>query len=250
MIKKLLHAIQYIKFYLSASNSKGHGTHSPLVYHFITEILNDTRNFYAYQDIDIVKKQLLSDNRKLNFLGKETSVASFMKEAIPTKYNKLLFRMVAYYKPNYIIEVGSSLGITTAYLASPEKRNLVQTIETNLELGVIASETLSSLALPNTTQSKGSLKEVVSKLSERTFGFILINHANWESEELAQHLLDFVEEDAIVIFVEINKNLQTKLFWDNLIYQQNKTISVTLFYFGIIFLKKEVLKKQQFTIRF
>ena len=95
-----------------------------------------------------------------------------------------------------------------------------------------------------------TFKEVVSKLSERTFGFILINHANWESEELAQHLLDFVEEDAIVIFVGINKNAETKLVWNHLISNLNKSISVNLFNFGIIFLKKEVLKKQQFTIRF
>ena len=242
--------LKRLQFYLKASNSKGHGTHSPLVYHFITEILNDTRNFYAYQEIDALKNKLISDKRKINISGKETSVSSFVKTSLPTKYNQLLFRMVAYYKPSYILEIGSSLGITTAYLASPDKKKGVHTIESNEPLAIISLQTVSSLALPNTSQSIGNIRKPFSEIPERKYGFILINHPNWESEEQIKDIFSIVEEDAIVIFVGINKNAETKLVWNHLISNLNKSISVNLFNFGIIFLKKEVLKKQQFTIRF
>ena len=33
-------ALKFIKYYLTASNGKGHGIHSPFVYEFVTKILN------------------------------------------------------------------------------------------------------------------------------------------------------------------------------------------------------------------
>src|SRR5690606_32159448 len=43
-------ARKYLHYYLTAANGKGHGIHSPFVYDFVRNVLNDKRNFYAYKE--------------------------------------------------------------------------------------------------------------------------------------------------------------------------------------------------------
>src|SRR5271156_3021211 len=51
----------YILYYIAASSGKGHGIHSPFVFDFIKDVLNDKRNFYAYSQIENLREQLLND---------------------------------------------------------------------------------------------------------------------------------------------------------------------------------------------
>ena len=246
MINKLQHTLQWLKFYLKAANSKGHGTHSPFVYHFITEILNDNRNFYAFQEIESLRKELLRAKRSINYNGKETNIRSILNTSIPTKYNQLLFRMVDFYKPSNVLEIGGSLGISTAYLASPDKTILVHTIEEENELSLLTQQTLKNLALNNATCIS---KELLLRQGKK-YGLVLINQSSWESEEIIQDLSPFVEEESVLIFTGINKSLNKKILWDKIVEQSMKTFSITLFDVGIIFFSKDVLKKQYFAIRF
>ena len=61
MYSPLQLGIKYLKYYVTASNGKGHGVHSPFVFEFITRVLNDDRQFYAYQPIENLRTLLLAD---------------------------------------------------------------------------------------------------------------------------------------------------------------------------------------------
>src|SRR5262245_52808367 len=121
--------LKYLQYYLTASNGKGHGTHSPFVFNFITRVLNDKEEYEAYEKIESLRKKLLQDNTAITVedLGAGTSDGSENKRTIariaaraakPAKYGKLLYRMVKHYRPHTIIELGTSLGITASYLSS------------------------------------------------------------------------------------------------------------------------------------
>ena len=246
MVNRLTYTLQWLRFYMKAANSKGHGTHSPFVYHFITEILNDTRNFYAFKEIEDLRKKLTSDKRRIIYNGKKTTIASLLNASLPTKYNQLLFRMVDFYKPSSILEIGGSFGITTAYLASPNKKTLVHLIENNEAFTSFTRNILKELTLDNATLiSKEQLFE-----QRNMYGLILVNQSNWESEELTEDLSAFVEEESVIIFKGINKSLSQKKHWDKIVEQSMKTFSIKLFDVGIIFFRKNLLKKQHFAIRF
>ena len=158
-------ARKYIRYYLTASNGKGHGIHSPFVFEFVERVLNDTRSFYAYTRIERLRRALTSDARVLTVEDfgagsatgnkKERRVADIARSAVkPRKYGQLLFRMAAYYKPHYILELGTSAGLTSAYLALADERAIVTTIEGSPSIAELARETfrklgLSSIALYN-----------------------------------------------------------------------------------------------------
>lgn len=55
MINFLKYYCKKINFWYSAANAKGHGTHSPFVYDFIINVLNDDRHFYAFDKKDNYK---------------------------------------------------------------------------------------------------------------------------------------------------------------------------------------------------
>ena len=62
MYGKFQLALKYIHYYLIAANGKGHGVHSPLVFNFITHVLNDKRLFYAYHELERLRDHLLINN--------------------------------------------------------------------------------------------------------------------------------------------------------------------------------------------
>jgi|GEM_PF-2375916 len=252
MIDKLQQAIQQLQFYLEAADSNGHGTHSPFVYQFITEVLNDERHFYAYNQIEFILDDLKKDKRKINYNGLDTSIARIAKSLLHPKYNQLLFRMVEFYKPTYILEVGGSLGITTAYLATPNQNNQVYNIETNELMAMLAKQTLKDLHLnnaaviiPNPTYSLSQIKK-----DGRTFGMILFNISSEDRLDTFTSLTTLINEETIVIISGINKNLKNKLVWENLKEQMTITMSIELFEMGLLFFRKEALKKQCFKVRF
>ena len=121
-------AKKYLHYYITASNGKGHGVHSPFVFDFIKNVKNDKKEYTCYEMIEQQRKKLLADETIIDVedFGAGSSVMKTNKRAVkniaqsslkPKKYAQLLFRMVQHYQPKTIIELGTSLGITTSYLA-------------------------------------------------------------------------------------------------------------------------------------
>ena len=65
MYSKWQLAAKYPKYILTASNGKGHGTHSPFLFHIITKLLNDKKQYPAYGEIENLRNRLLQDKTVL-----------------------------------------------------------------------------------------------------------------------------------------------------------------------------------------
>ena len=129
MYSRLQIARKYIRYYLTAKNGKGHGVHSPFVYDFIRNVLNDRRRPAVWSRIGSLRARLLKDDTWLEVedMGAGSSVAKGRRRQVkeiarhaakPAKLGQLLFRIADYYQCRRIVELGTSLGISTAYLAS------------------------------------------------------------------------------------------------------------------------------------
>jgi predicted O-methyltransferase YrrM len=133
-------AKKYLHYYFTASNGKGHGIHSPFVFDFIINVLNDKKEYDCYQHIEKRRQELLNDATAIEVedFGAGSSVIKTNTRVVkniaqsslkPKKFSQLLFRMVKYYQPKIIVELGTSFGITTAYLASGNTNAQVFTCE-------------------------------------------------------------------------------------------------------------------------
>src|SRR3954464_12108191 len=144
-------ALKYLTYLLTASNGRGHGIHSPFVFDFITSVLNDRRTFYAYQELEDARASLLTDTRVLTIedfgagsaihKSNRRKIADIARSSLkPKKFSQLLFRLVNYYQASSILELGTSLGISTGYLASGNLKARVYTFEGAKQVAAVARQ--------------------------------------------------------------------------------------------------------------
>ena len=258
-------AARYFSYYLKASNGKGHGMHSPFVYDFIIHVLNDDRDFYAYTEVEKLRSALLKEERLINvkdfgagstqLKSTQRKVADIARHSLkPKKYAQLLFRMVNYYQPENILELGTSLGITSAYLAMAGKQSKMITMEGSDEIAGIAENNFRQLGLQNIETIRGNFDEtlpaVIRQLSTVHFVFIDGNHRKEPTLRYFEELLPFTTNETILVFDDIHWSEEMEAAWKKIKKHPQVTCTIDLFFIGIVLLRKEFLEKQHFTIRF
>ena len=153
-------AKKYLNYQLTASNGKGHGVHSPFVFDFISNVLRDKKEYDCYEKIETIRKELINNSQVIHVddFGAGSTVMKLNERKIkdiarsslkPKKYAQLLFRIIHYYKPATIVELGTSLGITTSYLASGNENAKVYTCEGATSIAEIAQANFDNLHLKN-----------------------------------------------------------------------------------------------------
>ena len=184
-------AAKYIHYYLTASNGKGHGIHSPFVFDFITRVLNDNRDFPAYSKTEACRKKLLRDKRVLSVQDfgagsvkgsqQQRSVDSIARNALKSKkLGQLLFRIAYHYRPTVMVELGTSLGISAAYLAMGNPSAKIITCEGAAAIAAVAIENFNALQLQQIETVTGNFDDtlpiVLNKISNLQLVFIDGNH--------------------------------------------------------------------------
>jgi predicted O-methyltransferase YrrM len=93
------------------------------------------------------------------------------------KYAQLLFRIVNHFQPKTILELGTSLGISTSYLASVNSESAVFTIEGSKEIAEIARNNFHELELTNIRSISGNFDSELPLMLERieTLDFVFFD---------------------------------------------------------------------------
>jgi predicted O-methyltransferase YrrM len=265
MFTKLQLAKKYLHYYLTASNGKGHGIHSPFVFDFIKHVLNDKQSYPAYSQIEKIRKLLLSDPTVIEVedFGAGSSIIKTNKRVVsaiaasslkPKKYAQLLYRMVKYYKPATIVELGTSFGITTAYLASANAASKVFTCEGSGAIASIAKQNFAALQLKNVQLTEGDFTQtfapLLSKLNTVNFAFVDGNHRKEPTLHYFQQLLSHSTSTTILVFDDIHWSAGMEDAWNTIKHHQQVTLTIDLFFIGIVFINPDFKIPQHFSIRF
>jgi predicted O-methyltransferase YrrM len=265
MFTKFQLAKKYLHYYFAASNGKGHGIHSPFVFDFVKNVLNDKQSYPAYQSIEKIRKQLLTDSTVIEVedFGAGSSVIKTNERVVaaiaasslkPKKYAQLLYRMVQYYSPETIIELGTSFGITTAYLASANAASKVFTCEGSAAIASIAKHNFETLQLNNVQLSEGdfakTLSTLLSNLNTINFAFADGNHRKEPTLDYFNQLLKHATPTTILVFDDIHWSAEMEEAWQAIKQHPAVTLTIDLFFIGIVFFNADINHKQQFTIRF
>jgi len=265
MYSPLQLAVKYFKHWITASNGKGHGMHSPFVFEFITKVLNDKTVYPEYERVEALRNQLLDDHAILDIEDfgagsmidkkKKRSISSIAKNAAkPRKFGELLFRMIRYYQPVTILELGTSLGITTSYLslAKPDARLI--TMEGSKEIADVAKRNFRNLEIRNIEIIEGNFDNTLSSLithySSVDLAFIDGNHRQEPTERYFRQLLTKANNNSIFVFDDIHWSGEMEAVWETIKNNAAVTCSIDLFFLGIVFFRKEFKEKQHFAIRF
>lgn len=265
MFSRFQLAKKYLHYYLTASNGKGHGIHSPFVFDFVKNVLNDKQNYPAYLSIEKLRRQLLDDSTVIEVedFGAGSSVIKTNKRIVsaiaasslkPKKYARLLYRIVKYYKPETIIELGTSFGVTTAYLASANKASKVFTCEGAAAIAFIAKQNFEKLQLENVTLTEGNFTEtltpLLSKFSRIDLAFLDGNHRKEPTLNYFDQMLKHSTPQIILVLDDIHWSAEMEQAWGEIKQRPQVTLTIDLFFIGIVFINPDFKIPQHFSIRF
>lgn len=228
-------------------------------------MLNDNTLYSSYQPIEQKRKKLLNDSTVIEVedFGAGSSVIKTNKRVVkdiaasslkPKKYAQLLYRMVKYYKPGTILELGTSFGITSAYLASGNEQGILHTCEGSLSIAFIAKQNFAELELKNVQLTEGdftnTLTPLLSKLRTIYLAFIDGNHRKEPTLNYFKQLLDHSANSTILVFDDIHWSAEMEAAWAAIKQHSRVSLTIDLFFIGIVLINPDFKNPQHFTIRF
>ncbi|MDP3353114.1 MAG: class I SAM-dependent methyltransferase [Flavobacteriaceae bacterium] len=249
----------YFTFLLKSTNE--HGVHSPFVFNLVTQCFYAITNLEQISSFLSYKKELIFNKEKIiitdfgagsnYFKGNERLISAIAKNAgISTKRALFLIRLVQYFKPKNILELGTSLGLSTYCLHLGNPKASIQTLEGCIETSKVARTQFDKFKF-YPTLTIGNFKETLPfALQNKTFDFIYIdgNHQKEATISYFEQCLKSINNDSIIIFDDIHWSKGMEEAWE--IIQKNPlvTVSIDTYQWGIIFFRKEQ-EKEHFIIR-
>jgi predicted O-methyltransferase YrrM len=255
---------QFLKFYFSSLSK--YRIHSPFVFEICEDVIEDHRNFYAFdeiehirhllknQDLNIPKFDKGAGSKKLGKKSKADSIKDIISTSVSNPYkSRVLFRLVEHLALKHGLELGSSVGISTAYLAKACNPGQLYSIEANAHLANIAQSVQRSLKSTNCTIVNNEfdqiLEEYLKKLPRLDFAFIDGNHSYKASLNYFQRILPYVHDKTVLIFDDIYWSEEMTKAWRIINSHKKVSLSLDLFYFGIVFFTPDFKEKQSFKLR-
>lgn len=256
---------KYLNYYFTAASGKGHGIHSPFVFDFIQKVLNDKFSYPAYEEIEALRQELKNNHQEIQITdfgagavkgsvrtAKISRIVS--RTAKSPKFGKLLYRIVARYKPSKLLELGTSLGISGCYLAKANSDGLLYTIEGAEAIANLAKENFNRLKLKNVHAYCGRFEDVLSgvlnSMETVDLAFIDGNHQKDPTIDYYTKILPFTHAGSVLIFDDIHWSREMEEAWEWLKAREEITLTIDLFRIGLVFFRNEQKEKQHFTIRF
>ena len=256
-------AFKYLRYYLSAMNGKGHGMHSPFVYGFIRNVLNDYSHYGVPAEVERLRYQLQRDRTELSIedLGagsrsgatKRRTVAQLARMAVkPCKYGQLLYRLVRHYRPQTVLELGTSLGLTTAYLVKGGAAT-VHSIEGSSAVQAVAQRNLQSLGVKaqlHLGNFDTVLPRLLSGMGPVDLAFVDGNHRYEPTLRYFTQLLEHCGNDSILVFDDIHWSADMERAWEAIKQHRAVRCTVDLFFLGFVFFREEFKVPRHFQIRY
>lgn len=236
--------------------------HSPFVYNFMTEVLGNQQSISSVLNNKIVKYYTnLSNN--INFINnagagsiaherKDINISKFIKTVgLPKKYGTLLENIVEHYQCTNTLELGTSLGISTSYLAL-NSNNKVISIEANKDIYQLTKCAFTKLKIDNVQLINAYFDDVLLDVCKQNTPFSLVfidgDHTKKATINNFNTIKPYLNKDSIVILDDIYWSKEMTQAWHEIREDLDVSISIDLFRVGLLFFRKEKLKKEHFTL--
>lgn len=248
-------ALSYIRYWFRSKNR--HGVHPPRIYDFVTEVIRKRRTC-ADRSIEAERKRLLDNHSVFQFTdhGKDGAavqrqVSEIARRSVKhPKYAQLIARMCEFYSCDSVLELGTSLGITTAYIAQHAKH--VTTMEGDETVLGLAQQVWESLNISNIDTISGDFDDTLYRMGLKKFDLIYIdgNHRYEPTVRYFEHLLTYhATHGTIFIFDDIHYSEQMEDAWKHIQDHPAVTTSADLFFIGVVWIDPK-LSNQHFELRF
>lgn len=278
--------IKYLKYRLAARGRRGRGIHSPLVYDLIRKVIVNEERWKVPGRVVEVHRALLKDRTRLafeefgagsrvastesggdsrdDFTGSDagsgiTSVASrsirslTRRSSVNRRFGRFLFRLVRWFRPDELIELGTGIGVSTLYLSAAFDRQM-ESVEASPQKHAFSKVLFEQYGIKNVKTHCGTFmqcfEDVVPDPDARSMVFLDGDHRYGATMELVERLIDTRKNGEMLIVIDdIHWSEEMERAWNELRHDSRIPFTVDLFQVGLVFIRDEV-SKQHFTLTF
>lgn len=256
--------IRYIKYLLNGKNA--HGVHSPFVYKFVTELLESkNENYYQFNELDTLRKKLLTHTGEIEitdfgagskvFKSNKRKISDITRHGISSKkFSELYFKLINFCNAEYIVELGTSIGLNTLYLSKANSKSHIYTIEGCPQLYKFSNDLFKAARVKNIKSINNTfekaLPEVLNEIPKLDFFYVDGNHNYEATLNYFTLALSKKHEHSVFVFDDINWNEGMQKAWQEICNHPEVTLSLDLFFVGMVFFRKGQKEKESFILKY
>lgn len=262
MSLKFFQLKSYLNYWLDAVDE--YSLHSPFLYDFYTSVVKKKDVHPGIASLKFIRKNFEQDHRFIHVtdfgVGSQHLKSSLRKisdialtSSSPEKYSRLYTRILHHFHCTYILELGTSLGINTLYLAKADDSSQVVTFEGSPETAAIARTLFDTNKARNIRLIEGNIDHVLPPYLLSTekidFAFMDANHRFGPTVQYFEWLVTKIHHRSIIILDDIHYSPEMAKAWKAI--QKHDLVfgTVDLFRCGIIFFDP-ALGKQNVVLQF
>jgi len=244
----------YMTYWLDAVDE--HSLHSPFFYDLYTKVIRVpyTENVIA----ETRRRSLLGNNTSITVndfgVGSMTLKSNTRRigdiartSLTPADLSALYARLIAYYKSTTVLELGTSLGINTLYLAA-QPGTRVTTFEGSAEVAAQARNGFDIAGAGNITLVQGNIDQTLPAWlaqgsNKIDFAFIDANHRYEPTMRYFQWLLPRIHTQSVLVFDDIHYSAGMQRAWQELRQHTLVYASADLYRCGMLFFDPSLNKQ-------
>ena len=263
IIQNVRLAQEFIYFRCTAKSAVGYGIHSPFVYDFARKVVRSSKSIELIREVEWFRNW--QENTPIELAPSNFGAGSknqkkpeklskiIQNSSVSKKTGAFLYRLAKWANAINILEIGTSVGISTMYLASSNPNANVVTLEGDLRRTKVAQNSFDLFDLPNIKIIEGDfelgLSEALQSLPSVDLVFFDGNHKAEPTLRYFKQCSENVHENTVFVFDDIRWSKEMFNAWTVIANHQNVSLSIDLFSMGVIFFRKGI-KKQHMKINF
>lgn len=250
-----------LNYYWNAKTK--YSLHSPFVFDFFNSVMGVKVQNLQIDQIERERELFRNDKSEMTFVeygagskvinGNTRVVGKVASSSLSGSWQcKMMYNIIKRYKPQNIIEIGTSLGISTAYLSSAYSKSSIITLEGNASSSKKARNLFDKLRLTNIDIIDGefglTIDHALSVLGNIDCAFIDGNHRKQATINYFHQIRERSSNSSFIIIDDIYWSIGMHEAWQEIIEHKSVAFSIDLFRFGIVFFDHSIMEKQHFLL--
>lgn len=226
-MSKAFQVKSYLTYWLDAVDE--HSLHSPFFFDFHSKVVKQPTAL-DNTNIETLRKALLNDGRIIQvedlgagsqaMKGSARRVSDIARATLSAeKFSRLYQRVIEYYLARNVIELGTSLGVNTLYLAKNTNAKIT-TFEGSADISNIARSHFDALQVTNITLREGNIDKTLPAFLEQhervDLAFLDANHRYEPTMRYVSWLLPRIHSQSIIILDDIYYSEEMTRAWREL----------------------------------
>lgn len=255
---------QFLRFYLAADTR--YQVHSPFVFEFANAVLEDDRWFYAFEDVEAIRRRMLKSDVTLDLTdygASDKSVTPVQKQ-VPLRHiarvaassaaqGRRLFRLAEWLKPERMLELGTSIGVGAMYLAAAARDARLFSLEGSEACVHVARANLGILRLNHRADVihgafSNTLPGALQALGQADLVFFDGHHRQAPTFSYFEQCLPYVHERSVLVFDDVYWSPEMTAAWEQIKQHPRVTLSIDCYDLAFVFFNPGLKEKQHFRL--